>query len=112
MWDYPTLPVPAVAVLSDDKEHDSMTIRHADNKGRILLGSRFANVTFIVEDGDPGQVVLKPAVAIPAQEAWLYQNETALTLVRKGLAEARNREFTKAPPDLDADAEMADQLEG
>ena len=89
-----------------------MTIRHADNKGRILLGSQFANVTFIVDDGDPGQVVLKPAVAIPAKEAWLYQNETALNLVRKGLAEAKSRIIVKSAPDLDADAELAKQLEG
>ena len=88
-----------------------MTIRLADNKGRILLGSQFANVTFIIDDGDPGQVILKPAVAIPANEAWLYQNETALNLVRKGLTQAKKRRFAKSPPDLDADAALVKKLE-
>lgn len=88
-----------------------MTIRLADNKGRIFLGSQFANVTFIIDDADPGQVVLKPAVAIPAKEAWLYKNETALELVRKGLAQAKKRQFAKSPPDLDADAELVKKLE-
>lgn len=88
-----------------------MTIRLADSKGRILLGSQYANVTFIVDDADPSQVILKPAVAIPAREAWLYQNETALDLVRKGLSEARKREFAKSPPDLDADEKLVKKLE-
>ena len=89
-----------------------MTIRLADSKGRILLGHQFANVTFIIDDADPGQVILKPAVAIPAKEAWLYENETALNLVRKGLAEAKRRQFAKSPPDLDADAALMKKLEG
>jgi hypothetical protein len=88
-----------------------MTIRLADSKGRVLLGRQFANVTFIVDDADPGHVVLKPAVAIPASEAWLYENETALGLVRKGLDEARKRKLSKKAPDLKADAEFANKLE-
>lgn len=89
-----------------------MAIRLADNKGRIFLGNQFANVTFIIDDADPDQVILKPAVAIPAKEAWLYKNEKALDLVRKGLAEAKKRQFSKSPPDLDAVAKLAKRLEG
>ncbi|MCI0684733.1 MAG: hypothetical protein L0Y71_21765 [Gemmataceae bacterium] len=75
-----------------------MTIRLADSKGRIFLGSQFANATFIIDDADPDQVILKPAVAIPAKEAWLYKNEKALDLVRKGLAERRNAGSASRPP--------------
>lgn len=88
-----------------------MTTRLADNKGRILLGSEFANLMVIVDDSTPGQIVLKPAKAVPLAEAWLYENEKALGLVRKGLAQARKRKFSKAPPDLDADAELAEAIE-
>jgi hypothetical protein len=85
-----------------------MTTKLADSKGRILLGSEFANLMIIVDDSTPGQIVLKPAKAVPLAEAWLYENEKALALVRKGLAQARQRKFSKTPPDLDADAKLAE----
>ncbi len=47
---------------------------------------------------------------IPAKKAWLFQNKAPLALVRKGLAEARNKQFSKTPRDLDADACLARRL--
>ena len=32
----------------------------------------------LVDDSNPAQLILKPAIAIPAADAWLYQNEKAL----------------------------------
>jgi len=45
-----------------------------------------------------------------AKVAWLYRNKAALRLVRKGLAQARKKQFTKNPPDLEADACLANRL--
>ncbi len=87
-----------------------MNTKIADSKGRVALGSRFAHCTFIVDESDLGQIVLKLAVAIPAREAWLYENQTALNLVRRGLAQAQEGKFSKSPPDLVADAELAGEL--
>jgi hypothetical protein len=87
-----------------------MTTKLADSKGRLALGAQFANVTFIVDARDPGCIILKPAVAIPAQEAWLYQNQTALALVRQGLAQAQDGKFRATPPDLDKDSILADTI--
>ena len=89
-----------------------MTTRLADGKGRLMLGSRFANQMFLIDDGDPGRIVITPAVAVPAVEAWLYQNPSALGLVRQGLAQAKKGQFSKHPPDLKADASLAEKLEG
>ncbi len=36
-------------------------------------------------DGD--KIVLEPMVEVPAREAWLYQNEKALSKVKTGLSE-------------------------
>jgi hypothetical protein len=83
-----------------------MTIKLADSKGRVALGNRFANHTFIVDDTTPGQILLKVAVAIPANEAWLYENEAAKELLRIGLAQAKAGRLSKDPPDLEADVEM------
>ena len=89
-----------------------MTTRVVDSKGRIALGSRFVGRTVIVDDSDPDRIVVTPAVVIPEREAWLYRNEKALTSVRQGLAEARQRRLSKKPPDLDADAALIAEWDG
>jgi ABC-type nitrate/sulfonate/bicarbonate transport system substrate-binding protein len=87
------------------------TTKLIDKKGRLMLGAAFAGRMVIVDDSDPEQIVISPAVAIPEREAWLYKNKDALKRVRKGLEQAREGEFSEAPPDLDEDAALADQLE-
>jgi hypothetical protein len=87
-----------------------MTTKLADGKGRIMLGSRFANKMFIINDADPGRIIITPAVAIPAEEAWLYENQKALNLLRQGLAQARAGKFSKTPPNLDQDASLVAKL--
>ena len=75
-----------------------------------MLGSRLAGRMVIIDDSDPDHIVITPAVAIPECEAWLYENPEALRRVREGLRQAREGRFVE-PPDLEADAEIADQLE-
>ena len=81
-----------------------MTTKLVDSKGRLALGSHYAGCMVIVDDTDPNQLIIKPAVAIPAREAWLYQNQEALDLVRKGVEQARAGRFSAKPPDLGPDA--------
>ena len=74
--------------------------RNADNKGRLTLGDRFANQTVLVEDrGD--ELIIRLARVIPASEAWLYENDEALAMVRRGLKQARAGKRAK-PPNLAA----------
>jgi hypothetical protein len=84
--------------------------RVADSKGRVMLGSEFAGLMLIVDDSDPNQIIIKRAKAIPLAEAWLYENEKALALVRTGLEQAQKGQFSKNPPDLATDAEMAESI--
>ncbi len=70
--------------------------KQADERGRISLDAEFANCTFLVEN-DGGTIIIHPARVIPEREAWLYENETALSRVRKGLAQARAGQFEKPP---------------
>lgn len=83
----------------------------ADDKGRVVLGRRFANRAVIVEQLSETEVVVKLARVIPESETWLYENATALASVRKGLAQARGGEVVQGP-DLDADDNLATELEG
>lgn len=82
--------------------------KQADERGRISLGASFANCTFLVESTEEG-ILIRPARVIPEREAWLYENEDALALVRKGLADARERKFAKAPS-LEAAQRLADKM--
>ncbi len=60
-----------------------------DSKGRIALGELAKGVSSFVVLQDPdGSLHLEPQVEIPAREKWLFENKSAATSVRKGLAEA------------------------
>ena len=88
-----------------------MTTKTADSKGRIALGSRFANRMVIVEELDDTEVRITLAQVIPEREAWLYKNPKALASVRRGLTQAKAGEFSKSPPDLHQDAQLAEQID-
>jgi hypothetical protein len=88
----------------------TMSIKIADKKGRIALGAEFAGKTFIVlQEAD--HIILQPAVVLPECEAWLYENETALASVRRGVQQARKQAFSTSPSDLDADEELIADLD-
>ena len=67
-----------------------------DNKHRICLtkalkqlgGVDSGKVFFNIFINKENQIVLDPQVAVPAREAWLFQNQKALESVRKGLEES------------------------
>ncbi len=82
-----------------------------DAKGRVALGRRFANKTVIVREVDATEVLVTIARVVPEREAWLLDNQAAKELVTRGLQQADARQFSDSPPDLDADAALADALE-
>ncbi len=66
-----------------------------DSKGRLLLGEELAGVTVLIEKRASGEYVIKPAVTIPANEKWLFENKEALSLVTLGLKQAREGKTVK-----------------
>ena len=88
-----------------------MTTKTADSKGRISLGSRFANQTVIVEDVDLTEVRITLAQVIPQREVWLHKNPKAKAAVLRGLAQAGAGKAAKSPPDLNRDASLVEQLD-
>ena len=88
-----------------------MVTKVADSKGRIALGNQFAGRTFIVRQSESGAIELQPAVVVPEREAWLYKDKAALASVKRGLEQAKQRRFSKNPPDLKADAQLVAKLE-
>lgn len=88
-----------------------MITRTVDAKGRINLGKRFANRTFIVTEINTTEVKLELARVIPEREAWLYKSDEARASVARGLAQAKARIFAQSPPDLNADRTLIEKLE-
>ena len=84
----------------------SRLVKNVDSKGRIALGSAFANSTVLIEEGEGGELIIKRASVIPEREAWLYNNKNALASVRRGLSEAAEGKFAKGP-DLKASGKLA-----
>ncbi|MBP7792185.1 MAG: hypothetical protein KA120_03890 [Candidatus Goldbacteria bacterium] len=69
-----------------------------DSKNRITiggkikktLGKRLHTDKFIVYIGKNGDILLRPAVSIPSNEAWIYENPGTLKKIRRGLNDAKH----------------------
>lgn len=69
-----------------------------DARGRIYLGDIAKGISsYSVELHDDGKITLDPKVEIPAREAWLYQNNTALNSVKRGLKDTANGRVSQMP---------------
>jgi hypothetical protein len=88
----------------------AMTTKTADDKGRITLGPRFANKTVIIEEIDETEVRVIVAAVVPQRELWLHRNPEAKAAVERGLAQAKQRKFSKKLPNPAADAALAKKL--
>jgi len=86
-----------------------MVAKQVDTKGRIVLNKRFAGATMLVENRKDGSFVIRPAVTVPANEAWIWKNKKALAMVQRGLEDARQRRFV-APPDMAAAKKLAEKI--
>ena len=83
----------------------------ADSKGRIALGKEFADCHVFVEQVSPIEIRIVKARLIPEDEAWLWENDTAIGMVRRGLQQAKRGEFVDNAPDLDLDDSLADEMD-
>lgn len=89
----------------------TQVIKTADSKGRITFGKRFANKPVIIEEISDTEVKISLARVIPEKEMWLWQNQEARDAVLSAIDRLKKGEFAEDPPDLDADKDLASQIE-
>ncbi len=78
-------------------------IKSLDSKSRISLGDKLIKVyskmmkidAYRICVADNGDVLLKPYINVPADEAWVYQNPKILNEFKKGLEDAKAGRVTK-----------------
>ena len=93
----------AVKTISIREDFMPVDFKTLDSKHRIMLGDKITKLisgkmkidAFQVLVGKEGDVLLRPTTHIPSREAWLYKNASALMMVKKGLAAARDKKTQK-----------------
>ena len=65
-------------------------IQKPDAKKRLSLGQAIeqVGVAYNIYSNRLGQIVLDPVKAVPAYEAWLFENKEAMASVKRGLADS------------------------
>ena len=89
----------------------SGNIKKVDDKGRLSLGKDFAGRDLRIEETESG-FVASYVVQVAAKEAWLWENEKALTAVRKGIEEAAAGKLKSGPADWEEIVAKADLATG
>jgi len=96
-------------VIDIHEEFIPYHIKFLDSKHRITLGDKLIKAlgkrrnvdAYMMFIGKEGDILLRPTVSIPSNEAWIYRNPKVIEKVRKGLEEAREGE-TERVDDLDS----------
>jgi hypothetical protein len=73
-----------------------MTTKTIDAKGRLTLGHEYAGKTVQVEK-EQDAVIVRFYRMVPDREAWLWENDTAMGMVERGLSQAHRGELTDGP---------------
>ena len=90
-----------------NEEFTSFDTRPLDSKHRITLGGKVLKAvtrgikkidSYQILVGKNGDILLRPAVSIPASEVWLYKNPKALAEVLQGIKDAGERKLKPYQP--------------
>lgn len=76
------------------EEFTAYGMKQLDSKDRISLGGKLKKIIgnmdgFQVFVGKDGDILLRPSISIPANEAWIYKNPEVIGAIRKGLADVK-----------------------
>lgn len=97
MKKYKKPPKAAEGFMEVKEEFVPYGMKQLDSKDRISLGGKLKKIIdagmdiegFQVFVGKDGDILLRPAVAIPSKEAWIYRNPERIGAIREGLEQAK-----------------------
>ena len=80
-----------------NEEFTAYGMKQLDSKDRISLGGKLKKMIgndmaldgFQVFVGKDGDILLRPSVSVPVNEAWIYKNPEVIGALRKGLEDAK-----------------------
>jgi hypothetical protein len=73
-------------------------VRRADKKGRVTLPDIFKGQPVLFRKVSETTVEISVAKVVPADEAWLHENSTAMAMVQAGLKDAASSNYDDNPP--------------
>ena len=78
------------SVIKDSHFRLVTEIQKPDAKKRLSLGAAIEQpgVAYNIYRNRLGQIVLDPVKAVPAYEAWLFENKKVLASVKRGLTDS------------------------
>jgi hypothetical protein len=82
--------------MIEEEKFKEVGTRSIDQRKRITLGKLTKNYKRMrIYVNDKGDILLKPVVEIPADEAWLYEDKEALKEVLEGIEAEKQGKVTK-----------------
>ena len=60
-----------------------------DQSGRIVLGKHLAKKLFSVSTSPDGTLTLKPAMVVPAPEAWFFEDKARVAAMERAMAQSK-----------------------
>ena len=91
-----TLEVREMFMLVDTRPLDSKHRITVGGKLQKLMSGKMKIDSYQVFIGKEGDILLRPAVSVPSNEAWVYRNPEVIGKIRQGLKEAAEGKIEKA----------------
>ena len=87
----------AAETIEVNEEFMAYGMKQLDSKDRISLGGKLKKIInskmdmegFQVFLGKDGDILLRPTVAIPAREAWVFKNPEVIGAIRRGVEDIK-----------------------
>ncbi len=81
--------------------YEEISTKTVDEKSRVTIGNLVheSQRVKIYKNKKDGTILLVPLIEIPENEAWLYKNKKAITMLQKGIEEAAQGKTSKLDVD-------------